>query len=244
MASAKIRKIKLIIPRENVATVLCELMLLGCVEISEPDELLEDPELSALVKREESELEACRLDYSSLERGLDIIDTYVTDEPEGPETKPEISLEKLLYETYPESSLMLAKSLETLDGMMLILPAEDHAEIVTQIKAAGDQRESLKLSSDHYNIRILLAEAVEKLLGTDCTLMLSGWAPSKSESELTQMLSQHLCAWEFCDPGPEEQHNVPVALRSTKLFGKFQKEAVRQFKPFVIRTKYVNVIRG
>jgi len=244
MSAAKMRKIRLIVSRDCIANMLSELMLLGCVEVSEPDELLMDQELAALVAREGSELESCRADYESLERALDIIGSYVTDDVDIDMTRQEITLDRLLYETYPESSLMLAKSIETLDSMLLILPEQDKPDIISQIKAANEHREDLQLCCDHFSIRIALAETIGKMLGTECTLILTGWTPAKSEPNLIQRFSQYICAWEFSDPTPGEAENVPVLQKGAKLLGRFQNETRKQFRPLVVRTSYVDVIRG
>lgn len=244
MALVKMKKMRLVISRDHVANVICELMLLGCVEVSEPDDLLADPELSALVSREDSELETCRLDYASLERSLDIIDAYVPGGSWEDYEKQQTTLDKLLFETYPESGLMLAKSLETLDNMLLILPDQDKPEVIEQIKGAAGQREDLRLCCDHFNIRIALAETIGKMLGTDYTVILSGWIPLKSEPELTQKLSQYLCAWEFADPAPGDMENVPALHKGTKFLGRLQNDTRRQFKPLTVRTQYVDIIRG
>jgi len=244
MATEKIKKIRLIISRPDVANVLCELMLLGCVEISSRDELLDDPELASLVSLERSELETCLSDQASLDRALDILDTYSPEVAGAPVAKQELTLDKLLFETYPESCLMLAKSLETLDSMMLILPAEEHAELVSQIREAAAHRESIKLCYDHYSVRILLAQTIEKMLGTDRTLLLTGWTTSKTEIELESKLSQYICAWELTTPTPGETANVPAMQKTTKLFGRFQNNDGKLFDPLVLKTKYVEVIRG
>jgi len=179
-----------------------------------------------------------------LERALDIINNYIPDEAASDAALPELTLDRLLYETYPESSLMLAKSLETLDSMLLILPDHDKPDVISQIKASADDRENLKLCCDHFRVRIALAETIGKMLGTECTVILTGWTPSKSEPELTQLLSQYVCAWELYEPSPGESENVPVLPKSTKLLGRFQNENRRQFKPLVVRTSFVHVIRG
>lgn len=52
MITAKMKRITLIIARSDFEIVLRGLMQLGCVEITSPDELLIDPELRTIVKRE------------------------------------------------------------------------------------------------------------------------------------------------------------------------------------------------
>lgn len=244
MATVKMKKIRLIIYRDYVANVICELMLLGCVEVSEPHELLADPELCALVSPETSDLESCRLDYSSLERSLDIIAAHTAENTVESSERRQTTLDGLLFETYPESGLMLAKSLETLDNMLLILPDQDKPDVIEQIRAAANQQDDLRLFCDHFSIRVTMAETIGKMVGTDCTVILTGWLPAKAEYEVTQRLSQYLCAFEFTDPLPEEQESVPALQKSTKLLSKLQNDNRRPFRPLFIRTQYVDVVRG
>ena len=51
------KKLTLLIARKDIDNVLREMIQLGCVEVSEPDKLLEDPELASLVTRETYELD-------------------------------------------------------------------------------------------------------------------------------------------------------------------------------------------
>jgi vacuolar-type H+-ATPase subunit I/STV1 len=58
MAITKMKKIRIITPRTEVENVLREVILLGCVEISSPEDLLSDQELAELVAEEMFELES------------------------------------------------------------------------------------------------------------------------------------------------------------------------------------------
>jgi vacuolar-type H+-ATPase subunit I/STV1 len=58
MAITKMRKIRIIAPRKEVETVLREIVLLSCIEISDSEELLRDPELASLVTQETFELDS------------------------------------------------------------------------------------------------------------------------------------------------------------------------------------------
>jgi len=191
MALAKMKKIRLVISRTDIANVLCELMLLGCVEVSEPDELLADPELSALVTRESAETERCRADLALLEQGIDVIDKYAPSDAGKSSLRPAITVDKLLYETDAENCLKLAKLLDALDSMIITLTAGEKDEYIAQVAANAVHKDELQLCYDHYCLRIALAQAVEKLLGTQYTLILAGWTPAASEQTLIQKLSQY-----------------------------------------------------
>ena len=76
MAIVKMKKLRLLAVRSQREDLLKELMLLGCVEISDPQMLLEDHELASLVKIETSELGKFRQEYESLTLGLKLLDKY------------------------------------------------------------------------------------------------------------------------------------------------------------------------
>jgi len=69
------------------------------------------------------------------------------------------------------------------------------------------------------------------LLGTQRTLLLSGWIPAQSEQELTSLLSEYICAWEIEDPSPDEPEKIPVKLKGPKIFWLFYKGAGKPFTP-------------
>jgi len=244
MALAKMKKLSLVISRNDIASVLCELMLLGCVEVCEPDELLADPELSALVTRENAETERCRADLSLLERGIDTINKYAPADGGKSSLRPAVTFDKLLYETDAENCLKLAKLLDTLDSMIITLTTGEKGEYTAQIAENAAHLDDLQLCYDHYCVRITIAQAVEKLLGTDYTLILTGWTPAASENVLIQKLSQYTCAWQISDPSHGEGENVPIKLTGPKFLGKFNKDGGKQFQPMTVDTKYVDVIRG
>ena len=333
MAIVKMKKLSLLVSRADRENILRELMLLGCVEISEPDELLEDPDLSQLVSRENAGLDNYRAQQTSLARGLEVLSRYVPYKTNFLAIKPEITGDLLLDEKDSATCLELAKALDTLDNRInkiisdennernliesltpwkaLSLPlnsegtgtcnvilgavaatfdfdalqnelhaaapeaeaflvssgaelhylciicmksaqpavaevlrrynfsqtahknmqgtaeenikkaetrlrglGDEKSDISAQITAAAEYRDTLQLCSDHIGTKIARAEAAEKLLGTDYSLALTGWATAPSEPELYMVLSKYACAWELSDPSPEEYANVPVLLKN------------------------------
>jgi len=86
-------------------------------------------------------------------------------------------------------------------------------------------REVFKLSELGAN------QAAIVLIGTQNTLMLAGWLPSRSEPPLVSMLSQHTCAWEIEDPTPDEADLAPVKLVLPGFFGKLRSGGRRLFSP-------------
>ena len=86
-----------------------------------------------------------------------------------------------------------------------------------RIVECGERREELKLTADRLAAKIALAEAEEKLFGTESTLIMEGWLPADKEQKLEEVLQAYDCAWDTSDPEPEEYPQVPVKLKNNKL---------------------------
>ena len=67
--------------------------------------------------------------------------------------------------------------------------------------------------------------------GTDYTLLITGWLPSKSEPKLLDVLSKYVCAWDIQNPSPDEYNDIPVKLKWPKIFGIFYRESGKPFSP-------------
>ena len=336
MAIVKMKKLDLLISRADKEDLLRELMLLGCVEVSEPDGLLEDAELAALVACERAGLDQCRADLMTLSRGLEILNQYVPVKTSMFASLPDVTNDLLLSESDSVICLELGKTLDALDNRIrrltteesnernliesltpwkelgipldtdgtgtcavmlgaissslnveklidelheaaeeseaflvssnkeqhylcviclrdrqtavsevlrrfgfsltshrtlpgtaaeniknsedrLLQLAEEKADITARIKDAADYKETLQLCYDHIGTKIARAEATEKLLGTQYSLMLTGWVTAPSEPRLSDVLSKYICAWELSDPSPEEYASVPVLLKNNPL---------------------------
>jgi len=66
MAKVKVKKIGLIISRDDFNNVLCDIMQLGCVDFTEPDGILGDSDLASALTREEIQLEAFDTNATSI----------------------------------------------------------------------------------------------------------------------------------------------------------------------------------
>ncbi len=77
-------------------------------------------------------------------------------------------------------------------------------------------RDELKLAADRVNVKIAMAEAEERLCGTDSVLVMEGWFPAARERELEEIFTRYGCAWETMDPTEDEYPKVPVQLRNNK----------------------------
>ena len=77
-------------------------------------------------------------------------------------------------------------------------------------------RDELKLAADRVSVQISLAEAEDRLCGTDSVLVMEGWIPAEREKELGEVFDRFGCAWETQDPAEEEYPKVPVQLKNNK----------------------------
>ena len=123
MSIVKMKKIRLFAVRSQKDALLSELMHLGCVEFSEPESLVREPEVFSLVKKESSELERFRSEHTELQRALDFMDQYAPTKSSLFAVRPVVSAKKLLDESLLDERLELAKSIETLDGQIRRLSA-------------------------------------------------------------------------------------------------------------------------
>ena len=85
------------------------------------------------------------------------------------------------------------------------------------IVAEAVRRDDIKLAADKMSTKIAMAEAEEKLYGTETTVLLEGWMPADQESELSDVFDEFDCAWDTRDPEEDEYPAVPVQLRNNKI---------------------------
>ena len=95
--------------------------------------------------------------------------------------------------------------------------AKEKAGCVENIVAEAVRRDELKLAADRVSTKIALAEADEKLYGTQTTVVMEGWIPEEREEELIKVFEDFGCAWETLTPEESEYPEVPVKLKNNKL---------------------------
>ena len=95
--------------------------------------------------------------------------------------------------------------------------AKEKAGCVENIVAEAVRRDELKLAADRVSTKIALAEADEKLYGTESTVVMEGWIPEEREEELIKVFEDFGCAWETLTPEESEYPEVPVKLKNNKL---------------------------
>ena len=82
MAIEKMKKLRLVAVRSQKEALMRDMMLLGCVQVTEPEGEMSDPSISAVVKREGSELVRYKAQYASLVHAVELLDSY------APQKKP------------------------------------------------------------------------------------------------------------------------------------------------------------
>ena len=118
------KKLRLIGVRSQQEEILRELMLLGCVQINEPDELPE--ELSEKLKRyNSSELSADRQKLQKLQSALDVLDEYAKAKKGLLTPLPEVELSKVLDESVLPAVLAKADEILALNAKINNLFAEE-----------------------------------------------------------------------------------------------------------------------
>lgn len=95
--------------------------------------------------------------------------------------------------------------------------AAEKQQLVKAIEAEDVRRDEMKLAADRMAARISIAEAEEKLFGTESVVMLEGWMPAEKEAELSRVFEDYTCAYETREPLPEEYPDVPVKLKNNRV---------------------------
>lgn len=86
-----------------------------------------------------------------------------------------------------------------------------------EIEAETVRRDELKFAADRIATRISMAEAEEKLYGTESAVFMRGWIPAEKERLLEDLFRQYDCAYETEEPTEDEYSSVPVSLKNNKV---------------------------
>lgn len=106
-----------------------------------------------------------------------------------------------------------AENLNRLDQERQALE-EEAASIGEQLSGMGQWAAPLRRLSDLAGVNISREQSRERLLDTQQTFLLEGWAPEESWDALKAELDKYPCAYEVSDPAPEEYPKVPVRLKN------------------------------
>ena len=118
MAIAKMKKIRIVAVRSSVEELLKELMVLGCVQVSEAEAGLQGTGLEEILKREDAQVTAKRSVYNQMLQALDILKRHFPQKSALLSAKPEVSAKELLdtskLDFYREKSARIVEIEESL----------------------------------------------------------------------------------------------------------------------------------
>ncbi len=115
MAIVKMKKLRLVSVKSQREELLKRLMLLGCVEISQPDKLLEDEETAALLSRESVGVSQLQRQYDTLKEALVVLDKFASVKSSLLTPKPETSVHAVMNDKTLEKTLEVAKTINVTD---------------------------------------------------------------------------------------------------------------------------------
>ncbi len=173
MAILNMKHLRLMLVRSQKRELLRELARLGCVQVTEMGDALQQEEAEGLVRREGSELTALKGQHSSLERAVQLLDSYAPEKKPLLSAKPELESERFLETGDLEQMLELAEAIGRREDRIRRLSAEESRqrsvieslrpweELDLPLETEGTERSSLVLGS--LSARIPLSEVEEAL---------------------------------------------------------------------------------
>lgn len=129
----KMKKLRLITVTAQREALLRELMLLGCVQISEPPPG-ESAELPGFVRGESADAARLRADQTAVLNGARLLDRYAPVKTKTLSPLPEVPLDELLDERALGEDVELARRLARLDDRIRRLSAEE-SRVRTEIES-------------------------------------------------------------------------------------------------------------
>lgn len=128
MAIVKMKKLQLMAVQSQRDEILRELMLLGCVEISEPYDAPDDELMARLRTADGGELLRLRGEHAAIHNALRLLDRCAPVRKKLLAPKPEVQLEELLDESGLREDLELAAHLNELDEQIRRIAADESRE--------------------------------------------------------------------------------------------------------------------
>lgn len=177
MAIVKMKKLKLLAASSQREELLRELMLLGCVEVSEPS--IGEEEETLLRRVDAKDLPKLRTEYTTYGNSIALLKKYAPEKTGLLSPMPEVSVDALLDETKLPAHLELANRIIELDDRIRRLTAEEsgkRTEIETlrpwkdlelPLECSGTETSALVLGTLPASIELaqagnILSEATER----------------------------------------------------------------------------------
>ncbi len=114
---------------------------------------------------------------------------------------------------YGEAVGSAAAGIERAEARLAAIASEEK-KLQERIAALAGYRERLQICCDRAGLDVDRAEAAGRLLRSERTVLLEGWAVADREAEISALLDRFDCAYEYEAPAEEEYPDVPVKLRN------------------------------
>ena len=125
MAIVKMKKLQLMVVRQQKDELLRDLTILGCVEVTDPDAFFEDEEAASCLHHESGNLVEARSDQTRLVNGLKLLDKYAPVKSKLLSSHPEVTEADFLDDAALQEELAAAKALEELEAQVRRLSGEE-----------------------------------------------------------------------------------------------------------------------
>ncbi|NLV86775.1 MAG: V-type ATP synthase subunit I, partial [Clostridiales bacterium] len=119
------KRLRLAAVKREREELLKKLMLLGCVEINEPEGILADEALAELLDKGTSSYGESKSDYESLNLALELLNSYAPEKTKILAPKPEVDIGDILNEDSLEKTLAKARELIKKEEDIRALQAEE-----------------------------------------------------------------------------------------------------------------------
>lgn len=116
MAIVHMKKLRLMVVRGQKDALLRDLMLLGCVQVSEPDALLADAEAAAVLRQESGNVTETRSELTRLNAALKLLDKYAPVKSKLLSSRPEVTEREFLDVDAYRKELDAVAQLEELES--------------------------------------------------------------------------------------------------------------------------------
>ena len=124
MAIEKMKKLRLLAVRNEKKELLKQLMLLGCIEVSEPEFSELSPELRARLSKESSDVVRCRPDRAMLTQAVEMLDKYAPVKKKLLSAKPEAECGVILDDSTLSATIETARDIVGIDETVRRINAE------------------------------------------------------------------------------------------------------------------------
>ena len=124
MAIVKMKKLRVIALREQRDELMRRLLRLGCVEVHEPEGMLEDPEAAEVLRPEHAGLTEARGREAEMDSALKVMAHYAPEKRKMLSPRPEVSEADFLDEKALESDVALAREINSWDSQLRRIAAD------------------------------------------------------------------------------------------------------------------------